>query len=102
MAPTFGWTYQDGYFLASDATGIINHTKQVIFLEDNQMVSLSSTGLHSPLSRRKEIIPTIHTLDWDFEEAQKGDYPHFFLKEIHEQPKVIETSPSPIKAKQNN
>jgi len=82
---------KDGYFLASDATGIINHTKQVIFLEDNQMVSLSSTGLHlSSLPDGKEIIPTIHTLDWDFEEAQKGDYPHFFLKEIHEQPKVIE------------
>jgi len=95
MAPHFWWTTKDGIF-SHQMQPDHQHTKQVIFLEDNQMVSLS-TGLSPLLSpRRKRNHPTIHTLDWDFEEAQKGDIRTFFLKEIHEQPKLSKTSPSPI------
>ncbi len=78
------------YFLASDASGIIKHTKRVIFLEDKQLVSLSSELHLFSLPEGQEIEPQIHTLDWDFTEAEKGSFSHFLLKEIHEQPKVIE------------
>lgn len=85
---------QDGeYFLASDATGIIKHTKKVIFLEDHQMVQLKAepAGIHLfSLPEGKEIDSKVTTLDWDFTEEQKGDFPHFLIKEIHEQPRVIE------------
>jgi glutamine---fructose-6-phosphate transaminase (isomerizing) len=78
------------YFLASDATGIIKHTKKVIFIEDNQMVSLGNALQLFSLPQGEEITPEINTLDWNFTEAEKGDFPHFLLKEIHEQPRVIE------------
>jgi len=78
------------YFLASDATGLIKHTKKVIFLEDHQLVTLGKTLKIFSLPDGKEIKPKINTLDWDFEDAQKGKYPHFIIKEIHEQPRVVE------------
>jgi glucosamine--fructose-6-phosphate aminotransferase (isomerizing) len=81
---------ENEYFLASDATGIIKYTKDVIFLEDNQMVVLSGNLRLFNLPEGEEITPKIHKLDWDFTEADKGDFPHFLIKEIHEQPKVVE------------
>ena len=78
------------YFLASDATGIIKHTKDVVFLEDHQMVRLGNDLELFSLPSGEKIDYTITTLDWDFTEAQKGDFPHFLLKEIHEQPLVVE------------
>ncbi|HEX8931739.1 MAG TPA: class II glutamine amidotransferase, partial [Patescibacteria group bacterium] len=78
------------YFLASDATGLIKHTKQVIFLEDHQMVTLGTELKMYALPEGKEIKPKINLLDWDFEDSQKGKYPHFIIKEIYEQPRVIE------------
>lgn len=78
------------YFLASDATGVIKHTKDVIFLEDHQMVSLGKTLKLFSLPENEEVEYKITKLDWDFSESEKGDYPHFILKEIHEQPLVID------------
>lgn len=80
----------DGYFVASDASGIIKHTKKVIFLEDNQMVILGDglKLLSLPDGIQKE--PVFTELDWEFEDAQKGEYKHFLEKEIHEEPRVIE------------
>ena len=79
----------DTYFVASDAAGIIKHTKNVIFLEDNQMAILGERVQLLQLPEGKEIKPKIVKLSWKFEDAQKGTYPHFLLKEIHEQPKVV-------------
>ena len=78
------------YFVSSDAAGITKHTKDVIFLADNQMVILGDSLKVLTLPDGKEITPEITKLTWEFEEADKGKYPHFLIKEIHEQPKVIE------------
>lgn len=78
------------FFIASDAAGIVKHTKKVIFLTDNQMVILGEKLKLIELPGGKEITPEITTLDWDFEDSVKGDYPHFIVKEIYEQPRVIE------------
>ncbi len=78
------------YFVASDAAGIVKHTKKVIFLTDNQMVILGENLKLIELPDGREITPSVTTLDWDFEDSIKGDFPHFILKEIHEQPRVIE------------
>lgn len=81
---------KDEFFVASDAAGIVKYTKKVIFLEDNYMVILGAKLKLIELPNGKEIKPKIHTLNWKFEDAQKGDFPHFLLKEIHEQPRVID------------
>jgi glucosamine--fructose-6-phosphate aminotransferase (isomerizing) len=79
-----------GLFIASDASAIIKHTNKVVFLEDNQMVILGEKLKLIRLPDGKEITPNIHTLDWKFAETKKGKYKHFLLKEIEEQPRVIE------------
>ncbi len=78
------------FFVASDAVGILRHTNKVIFLEDNQMVILGKGLKLISLPKGQEIKPKTQALTWKFEEAQKGKFEHFLLKEIHEQPHVIE------------
>lgn len=77
-------------FIASDASAIVKHTKKVIFLEDNQMVIMGEKLKLIKLPKGEEIKPNFHTLDWKFEETEKGKYKHYLLKEINEQPRVIE------------
>lgn len=86
-----GISKKDGeLFIASDAAGILKHTNKVIFLEDNQMVILGKKVKLVRLPDGQPIKPTIHTLTWTFEEAEKGKFKHFLLKEIYEQPHVLE------------
>ncbi|HVF69721.1 MAG TPA: glutamine--fructose-6-phosphate transaminase (isomerizing) [Xanthomonadales bacterium] len=81
---------KDEFFVASDASAIIKHTKRVYFLEDNQMVILGAKMKLLSLPKGLELTPKIQTLNWEFEDAEMGKYPHFFIKEVHEQPRVIE------------
>jgi len=76
-------------FIASDAIGIVKHTKKAIFLGDNQMVILGDGLKLLQLPNGEEIKPEIKTLDWDFETADKGRFKHFLLKEIYDQPVSI-------------
>lgn len=80
----------DGFFVASDASGILKHTKKAIFLEDNQMAILGDKLKLIRLPKGEEMKPFFHTLTWKFEEVNKGKFKHFLLKEITEQPRVIE------------
>lgn len=80
---------KDGLYISSDVSGIIKHTRNIIFLEDNQMVILGAKLKLIQLPSGKEVKPVINTITWKFEEAEKGNYKHFIDKEIHEQPKVI-------------
>ncbi len=77
-------------FVASDASAIVKHTKNVIFLEDDQMVILGEKLKLIILPDGRAIAPEIHRLDWKFEETTRGNFRHFMLKEIGEQPRVIE------------
>lgn len=78
-----------GYFLASDITGIIKHTKDILFVEDNQMVVMGDKVKLIQLPEGSEIEAKFAKTSWTFESATKGDFPHFLIKEIHEQPNVI-------------
>ncbi len=80
----------DDYYVASDASGIAPYTRNVVFLADHQMVILGKTMKLLQLPDGKEVEPEISKLTWEFENTTKGDFPHFLLKEIHEQPRVIE------------
>ena len=79
-----GVSEDDGYIVASDATAIVPYTKQVNYLEDNEIVVMSSEGLH--------IFREPVELEINAEDIQKGGYPHFMLKEIMEAPEAIENS----------
>ncbi|MDE2589461.1 MAG: glutamine--fructose-6-phosphate transaminase (isomerizing), partial [Patescibacteria group bacterium] len=82
---------KDEFFIASDAVEVVKYTKDVIFIEDHQMVSLGKTLHVYSLPDGNEVKPVINTLDWKFEQSDKGTFQHFLIKEISEQPRVIET-----------
>ncbi len=73
------------FLIASDAAGIAQYTKKVLFMEDNQMVVLGDKIELLALPSGKELEPKIETLDWDFETADMGKYEHFLMKEINDQ-----------------
>ncbi len=88
-SPLVAGVGKEGMYVSSDASGIVEHTKKVVFLEDNQMVVLGKDFRLIDLKTNRNIKPKITTLDWKFEDSSKGKYKHFLLKEINEQPKVI-------------
>lgn len=81
------------YFIASDATPIIEYTKNVIYLEDEE-VAVVKLGEEIKLTniRNQKKTPYIHELEMHLEEIEKGGYDHFMLKEIYEQPQSIRNS----------
>ena len=77
-------------FLASDVTAILSYTKQVIYLEDGEIISIDPQN-HSTSDLRDRIVnKTIENIEWQLEEIEKGGYPSFMEKEIFEQPQSIE------------
>lgn len=83
---------ENEFYIASDSAGILKHTKEVIFLEDNQMVILGKNIKLLSLPKGNKIKLNKHILNWEFKEAQKGKYKHFFIKEIYEEPRIIENT----------
>jgi glucosamine--fructose-6-phosphate aminotransferase (isomerizing) len=79
------------YFLGSDATPIIEYTKEVIYVNDQEIVTLDlENGLEIKSIIGNELqIPQIQQLDLEIELLEKGDFEHYMLKEIYEQPKTI-------------
>lgn len=80
---------KDGLYISSDISGVIKHTRDVLFVKDNEMVILGKELQLISLKNGKKIEPSFETITWSIEEAEKGSYEHFMLKEIYEQPKVI-------------
>ena len=77
-------------FLASDATPIIEYTRKVIYLDDMQMAVVTADEVKTiGLQDNGIVSPEIQTLDLDLEAIEKGNFPHFMLKEIFEQPSSI-------------
>ncbi|HEX7456437.1 MAG TPA: glutamine--fructose-6-phosphate transaminase (isomerizing) [Candidatus Nanoarchaeia archaeon] len=77
-------------FISSDPSALVNYTKRVIFLEDGQMALLNGDGVAIfSLKNIRKVKTAYQTLKWDYVEATTGEYPHFMIKEIFEQPKVI-------------
>lgn len=80
------------YFVASDASAILRHTRNIIYLQDGEMAVLTKNGYQISDLSSKIIQRSPSVIEWTIEEAQKGGYPHFMLKEIFEQPESIENS----------
>lgn len=84
---------EDEYYLASDATPIVEYTKNVVYLEDEQIAIIDrKNGLRIISISNKEISPYVQELEMQLEELEKGGYEHFMLKEIYEQPRAIHDS----------
>ena len=79
----------DGSYVASDAIAVIEATRDVVVLADEQFAVLEPEGIVYFDAAGKEIEPEITHITWDMDVAEKGGYPDFMLKEIHEQPRVI-------------
>lgn len=80
------------HFIASDPSPILKHTKKVVFLNDGDVAVLTPTS-HTIYKLSSELVQRApEELDWSAEEAQKGGYEHFMLKEIMEAPEVIENT----------
>jgi glucosamine--fructose-6-phosphate aminotransferase (isomerizing) len=81
---------EDDFFIASDASPIIEYTKNVVYLEDEQVASLRrGEELKIRNLKDKEITPYIQELTLELESIEKGGYDHFMLKEIYEQPRSV-------------
>ena len=84
---------ENEYFIASDATPIVEYTKEVIYLEEGEIARLCLTnGVELKTIENIEKTPFIHELEMNLESIEKGGYDHFMLKEIFEQPKSISDS----------
>ena len=77
---------EDEFFVTSDVTAIIIHTKKVIYLEDDEVVTIESEGYQITNLQNENIEADISIVDWDVSSIDKGNYKHFMLKEIFEQP----------------
>ncbi len=79
-------------FLASDIPAILEHTQQMIFLEDQEMVVITADGVAFSQVDGAPVKKEISTINWDPISAAKGQYRHFMQKEIYEQPQSIQST----------
>ena len=79
----------DEYVIASDASAIVEHTRQVIYLNDNEMAVIKPDSFRTTTIDDIKVSPVISQLENKLEEYELGDYEHYMLKEIFEQPDAI-------------
>lgn len=86
---------EDGNFVASDIPAILEHTRDIYLLEDNEVVVLRKDSVKI-YNEYKEIVPKeLFHVNWDISAAEKGGYEHFMFKEIMEQPNAVRDTISP-------
>ena len=82
-------------FIASDIPALLNHTRDVIFLQDKELAVLSAEGIQV-YDQYGALRPfELYHVDWDLSSAEKGGYAHYMLKEIHEQPTALHNTFTP-------
>ena len=77
------------YYLASDVAAIVEHTRQVIYLDDGEMGVLTPDGFHTATIGNERVEKEVVDVDWDLSQIEKGGFEHFMLKEIMEQPDAV-------------
>ena len=86
---------EDGCFIASDVPAILKYTRNVYYMDNQEVVVLQKGGLQFFSADDEEVIKEPVTIDWDADAAEKAGYEHFMLKEMYEQPKTITDTISP-------
>jgi len=77
------------FFLASDIPAILNHTRNVLFLDEEEIAVLSPEGVHVTNLQGEPVAKEVQKVLWSPILAEKGGYKHFMLKEIYEQPRAV-------------
>jgi glucosamine--fructose-6-phosphate aminotransferase (isomerizing) len=78
------------YYVGSDAAPLVEHTRQVVYLEDGEMATVRRSGYEVRSIENEPLEKEVHELEWSLDEIEKGGYDHFMLKEIMEQPDALE------------
>jgi glucosamine--fructose-6-phosphate aminotransferase (isomerizing) len=78
------------YYIASDASAILSQTREVVYLDDGDLAVLTRDGYRVIDLRAKDLERTVHKIEWDLHQIERGGFDHFMLKEIFEQPETIE------------
>ncbi len=80
---------QGEMFLASDIPAILEHTREMVFLESRQMATMTADGYHVQTLDGQPVSVPVTSIAWDPVSAAKGEYKHFMQKEIFEQPRAL-------------
>ena len=78
------------YYIASDASAILAQTREVVYLDDGDLAVLTRDGYRVIDLRARELTKSVHRIEWDLHQIERGGFDHFMLKEIFEQPETIE------------
>jgi len=80
---------EHGNFIASDVPAVLRHTNKVYYLDDAEIAVLTKDGVRFYNQDKDPVTKTPETVTWSVDSAEKGGWPHFMLKEIMEQPKIM-------------
>jgi glucosamine--fructose-6-phosphate aminotransferase (isomerizing) len=80
----------DEYFIASDVSAILAHTRKVVYLDDGEMAVVDRNGYRIVDLNAIEVTKKVSRIDWDLGQIERGGFAHFMLKEICEQPQTLE------------
>jgi glutamine---fructose-6-phosphate transaminase (isomerizing) len=83
---------QGEYLLASDVSAVVTHTSNVVYLKDDEVVHLTRDGFQVLTTREDGVEAKIDQVSWKVEDAELGDFPHYMLKEIFDQPVSLENA----------
>jgi len=83
---------EDGNLVSSDPSALLLHTKDVVYLEDGEIASITKDSYTIESLTGRVVQKEPQKVEWDFEAAQKGGFEHFMLKEIFEAPEVIQNT----------
>jgi glutamine---fructose-6-phosphate transaminase (isomerizing) len=80
------------YFIASDVSAILAHTRKVVYLDDGEMAVVDRNGYRIVDLNAIEVKKKVSRIDWDLGQIERGGFAHFMLKEIFEQPQTLENT----------
>ncbi len=86
---------KQGNLIASDVPAILKYTRDVYYIENEEIAILEKDNIRFYNIDREEIEKELHTVEWDVNAAEKGGYEHFMLKEMYEQPKAVRDTLEP-------
>lgn len=89
VSPLVAAYTRSGSFVASDLTALIPYTRQYFVVPEDHIVRLTSYKVHLYNLQRHEEMPELMEVNWNMDAAMKNGFPHFMLKEIHEQPEAL-------------
>jgi glutamine---fructose-6-phosphate transaminase (isomerizing) len=78
------------YYVASDVSAILAHTREVVYLDDGDVAILTRDGYTVLNQRAQQLERRVSKIDWDLDQIERGGFDHFMLKEIFEQPATVE------------